>query len=715
MKEPVILMPLLIPGPRSPGKDIDIYLRPLIDELIELWQDGVRTWDSYRKEYFQMHAAVIWTINDLPAYGDLSAWVTKGYLACPVCNKETSSKRLRSKICYVDHRRFLPPNHSWRRDRVKFDGNTERRMKPKQFSGDDLVQQFALVQDRDPGKHPNNKKRKRTPEELNWTRKPILFELPYWPKLKLRHNLDVMHVQKNIYDNLSGTCLNLEGRTKDTIKARQDLEDMNIRDDLWLQPRADGSHDMPPAAYTLLKEERKEFFEFLKSVKFPDGYASNISRCVSSDECKMFGLKSHDCHVLLQRVFSVGVRKFLRKDIWEAIDELGNFFQQLCCKTLKRHDLEKMENDIVIILCKLEKIFPPAFFDVMIHLAVHLPSEAILGGPVQYRWMFPFERYLGRLKGFVRNKAHPEGSIAEAYISNECLTFISRYLSEIETRFDREERNNDGRNETGEKKLFIFTPTRPFGSSKYADLSKEDVSEMHWYILSNCEEVDSYIEEHKEILRNEDSRRLEERHREQFPGWFLDRMISLRNGGDELIEGLYCLARGPDPRARRYNGCIVNGVRFHTVSREKNLKTQNSGVMVEGNHDNDSIDFFGVINDIIELEYISNNRVVLFKCDWYDLDKRKKGMIKEGRLTSIKTTRFWYKDDPYVLALQAQQVFYLLDLKFGAEWRVVQKFKHRHLYDLRRKKTCTILGMLLPLKMGFAKILNQKMIIVKSK
>lgn len=48
----------------------------------------------------------------------------------------------------------------------------------------------------------------------------------------------------------------------------------------------------------------------------------------------------------------------------------------------------------MLILCKLEKIFPPAFFDVMVHLAVHLPREAMLAGPVQYRWMYPIERYL---------------------------------------------------------------------------------------------------------------------------------------------------------------------------------------------------------------------------------------------------------------------------------------------------------------------------------
>lgn len=79
--------------------------------------------------------------------------------------------------------------------------------------------------------------------------------------------------------------------------------------------------------------------------------------------------------------------------------------------------------------CKLEMIFPPSFFDVMLHLPIHLAQEAITGGPVQYRWMYPIERFLRRLKSFVKNKARPEGSIAEAYILQECVNFCSMYLN----------------------------------------------------------------------------------------------------------------------------------------------------------------------------------------------------------------------------------------------------------------------------------------------
>ena len=57
-----------------------------------------------------------------------------------------------------------------------------------------------------------------------------------------------------------------------------------------------------------------------------------------------------------------------------------------------------MKTNIPEIICALEKIFGPGFFDVMEHLPVHLPDEALLGGPVQFRWMYPFERMFLYLK-----------------------------------------------------------------------------------------------------------------------------------------------------------------------------------------------------------------------------------------------------------------------------------------------------------------------------
>ena len=86
---------------------------------------------------------------------------------------------------------------------------------------------------------------------------------------------------------------------------------------------------------------------------------SNISRCVNADGTKIQGLKTHDCHVLLQRIFPAAMRDFLDNDIYVAIAELGKFFRELCSRTLDKDVLTEMKKEIPIILVKLEKISPP--------------------------------------------------------------------------------------------------------------------------------------------------------------------------------------------------------------------------------------------------------------------------------------------------------------------------------------------------------------------
>ena len=93
-------------------------------------------------------------------------------------------------------------------------------------------------------------------------------------------------------------------------------------------------------------------------------------------------MKTHSFHVLLQRIILAGLRGLVRPDLYEAVAELGNFFWELCRRNLSVHIVQRRKQEIPQILCKLEKIFPPAFFDLMVHLADHLPDEALLRGPV---------------------------------------------------------------------------------------------------------------------------------------------------------------------------------------------------------------------------------------------------------------------------------------------------------------------------------------------
>lgn len=154
-----------------------------------------------------------------------------------------------------------------------------------------------------------------------------------------------------------------------------------------MKKRANNKFEKPHASYTFTKEECKRVSTFIISVRLPDGYASNISRCVS-DSNKLKGMENHDCHVLLHKILPVAIQPYLTKNICATLIELCQFFQKIRAKTIRISDIEELRQGIAIILCKLEKIFPHAFFTVMVHLCVHLSGQVLLGGPVNSRWIF---------------------------------------------------------------------------------------------------------------------------------------------------------------------------------------------------------------------------------------------------------------------------------------------------------------------------------------
>lgn len=226
---------------------------------------------------------------------------------------------------------------------------------------------------------------------MDGKKKSIFFKLQYWKELKLRHNLDIMHVVKNVAESLTATLFNIKGKTKDTWKSRKDLMELGLKKSLHLETCRD-SFKMPMGCYHFTKDEKQKVLHFLESLKFPDGFSSNISRCIKDGEFQLSRMKSHDFYVFIQRLLPLSIRGCLTKEVRVVLYELSEFIQRLCGRTMYLDVLEKQEEKIVVILCKLERLLPPSFFDIMIHLLIHLPYEAKVAGPPQYRWMFPFER-----------------------------------------------------------------------------------------------------------------------------------------------------------------------------------------------------------------------------------------------------------------------------------------------------------------------------------
>ncbi|XP_073153400.1 uncharacterized protein [Henckelia pumila] len=481
MKRKFMMLTMLISGPKQPGNDIDVYLAPLIDDLKFLWDTGVEAYDAYRQETFSLRAVLLWTINDFPAYGNMSGCIVKGYHACPICGEETYSTRLKHsrKMSYTGHRRFLPANHPYRRQRKAFNGYQEFNPAPKPLSGDEVLKKFD-------GIHCHwgkmRKKIQSTKDDVkpSFKKKSIFFELEYWKHLYVRHVLDVMHIEKNVCESLLGTLLDIPGKTKDGIAARLDLAEMNLRTDL-APVMGEKKSFLPAACYTLTKDEKRKILNSLCGMQLPTCYSSNVKNFVSMKDLKLVGLKSHDYHTLMQQLLPVAIRGVLPKHVRDSITRLCFFFNELCNKVMDPSKLDELQREIVIILCLLEKYFPPSFFDIMIHLTVHLVREVKLCGPVWYRYMYPFERYMKILKGYVRNRNRPEGCMAECYIAEEAVEFCSDYLGSFHTIGIP----------TSHRQIEL---TKPLSAVIVQSIAEDELQQAHRYVLENDVDTDRYIE-----------------------------------------------------------------------------------------------------------------------------------------------------------------------------------------------------------------------------
>ncbi|KAL0379207.1 UNVERIFIED_CONTAM: hypothetical protein Sradi_3226200 [Sesamum radiatum] len=143
--------------------------------------------------------------------------------------------------------------------------------------------------------------------EHKWTKRSIFWDLPYWTTNMIRHNLDVMHIEKNVFDNIFNTVMNIKGKTKDNLNARKDVEIICDRPEIAVSGDRPGS--MTKAVYTLDRDQKRKIFEWIKSLRFPDGNTSNLGRCVDLNELKLHGMKSHDCHVFMERLIPQHLEK----------------------------------------------------------------------------------------------------------------------------------------------------------------------------------------------------------------------------------------------------------------------------------------------------------------------------------------------------------------------------------------------------------------------
>ncbi|KAL6180355.1 hypothetical protein ACLB2K_047019 [Fragaria x ananassa] len=223
--------------------------------------------------------------------------VVKGYNACPICVEQTKPYRLKhsKKLVYLRNRRQLPRHHPYRKQASAFDNTVEKDDAPTPLTREET---FARVQDLPKASGKGN-----TPAPYKgplenrpcWKKKSVFYDLDYWKFFPVRHNLDVMHIEKNCCDAIFGTLLNISGKTKDGVASRLDMVDMGICTDL--KPIAGVKRDkLPLASWNLFVDERKiwmyPFERYMKVFKgmvhnrtFPEGC---IAECYIVEEAVEF-------------------------------------------------------------------------------------------------------------------------------------------------------------------------------------------------------------------------------------------------------------------------------------------------------------------------------------------------------------------------------------------------------------------------------------------
>ncbi|KAA0051591.1 hypothetical protein E6C27_scaffold174G001350 [Cucumis melo var. makuwa] len=372
-----------------------------------------------------------------------------------------------------------------------------------------------------------------------------------------------------------GTFLDIPGKTKDSLNARRDLADSKIRLELT-SINGEKKNFIPPACYTLTKKEKRFLLKSLSEMKVPWGYSSNVMNLVSIEDSKLNGLKSHDCHVLLQQLLPVAIRSMLPKHVRYAI-------------------------------------------------------------------------------------THPIGLGCQKLRDNSDYSELGRPLSSEVTSI-------------------------PEGELLY---------QAHRYVLENIVDVQPYIEKHLIALqqqyrgRSKNQKWIQDEHNRTFISWLREKVeTKLAIGDVEVSDNLQWIAHDPHPDVTTYNSYAINGCHYHTKSHDKNKTVQNSGVslvaktmQICSSKDKNPIigemSFYGVIEEIWELNY-NSFKVAIFKCDWVEYS----GGIKTDELgfVLVDLSKVGHKNDSFVFATQAKQVFFVEDPS-DSRWSIVLTPPQRYFAD----------------------------------
>ncbi|XP_056844483.1 uncharacterized protein LOC130496438 [Raphanus sativus] len=302
----------------------------------------------------------------------------------------------------------------------------------------------------------------------------------------------------------------------------------------------------------------------------------------------------------------------------------------------------------------------------MEHLAVHLPYEALLRGPVHYGWMYQYERAMKYLKGKAKNLAKVEGSIIAGSLTEETSHFTSYYFaSKVRTRKRAPRRYYDG----GVAPTYavagvpdIFSQIGRLGgkSKEVWWSSEEDAHSAHTYILLNCEDPliryfeSLFVSQVEETFPGISTTDVDKRKDQHFIKW-LKSQVDFDDDAD-YPKWLHEVIQSPHVKVTTSQMYFTRGYTFHTYEYGRQRATSNYGICVKG-----ETDFYGILTEIIEVEFpgILKLKCVLFKCEWFDPVVNRGVRFNKFGVVDVNGGRRYNKFEPFILASQADQVSYL--------------------------------------------------------
>ena len=649
-----IILSLLIPG-KHKVKNMNVYLQPLLDELKTLWEEGLPIIDASKghasAKYFQCRGILLWTMHDYPGLGDCASFSVSGYSACPMhCGPNLAKPRYSHalhKMVYEGHNLYRSRNEQVIRTTAQ-----DWRIEWEKCANEGLVPPVGM-------------------KALS-----SFYQLPYWESLLICHLLDPMHIFKNVASSLWDHIM---GR-KDDLKWRMDFEALNKRQDLWVNTI--DSIPLKRAPWVLSKEDKCIVRKVIREFKMPTGSMHSLKGAFTSRD-ELVGLKSHDWHKMLAFILPIAIRQCdsISEDVKKCVYGLGELTRWISSKEIHRSSIQEYKQKSLELLCRIEAAFPASFMDIQTHLLLHLADEVQAAGTVHSRWMFYLERFMKTLKGFVRQKARPEGSMAEGWLVHETCVYVTEFMRRMRGFNDHDTPllwsiNEDKRlignvpqgkgtrkkmNETMRKNILNFC----YSNSKVLEPWRRKYDEERIVIKT------AYSQWKKKNRGKRNTKcplELEVPPMAMTQQWLKTKLDTAQIEGTPVSEELWEYARGPDWFYKSFNALWSHGKHFRVSSSDHGRLTFDSGVSAEFlQHATDLEEgteyypYCGTINDIMEVNFRSFV-LPLFDVKWYIVKPQgPRATVKWDRngFYAIDTSKVWpNKNDTLVLPELCDQVVF---------------------------------------------------------